>query len=71
MVAVCAADNQLTVWDLSVERDGEEEAAAVAASAHKEAEPPSPEDLPAQLMSEENIITSSHHSIHSIHDKIT
>jgi len=50
MVAVCAADNVLTVWDLSVERDGEEEAAALAASAYKEAEAPSPEDLPAQLM---------------------
>lgn len=46
MLASSSADNTVCVWDLAVERDAEEEAAALAA--RDNALPP--EDLPAQLM---------------------
>ena len=46
-LATAAADHQAAVWDLAVERDAEEEAAAMAANAHN-ALPPA--ELPPQLM---------------------
>ena len=46
MLASSSADNTVCVWDLAVERDAEEEAAALAAKDN--AAPP--EDLPPQLM---------------------
>ena len=46
MLASSSADNTVCVWDLAVERDAEEEAAAL--TAKDNAAPP--EDLPAQLM---------------------
>lgn len=46
MLATASADNSVCVWDLAVERDAEEEAAAMAAGDN--ARPP--EDLPPQLM---------------------
>ncbi|KAJ9530838.1 hypothetical protein QJQ45_028716 [Haematococcus lacustris] len=45
MLASCAADNQLAVWDLALERDPEEEAALA-----PEGNAAAPEDLPAQLL---------------------
>ncbi len=46
-LATASADHQAAVWDLAVERDAEEEAAAMAADAHN-ALPPA--ELPPQLM---------------------
>ncbi|KAG2437786.1 hypothetical protein HXX76_005406 [Chlamydomonas incerta] len=45
MLASAAADNQLAVWDLALERDPEEEAALA-----PEGNAAAPEDLPAQLL---------------------
>eukprot|EP00854_Cymbomonas_tetramitiformis_P007419 gene7419-8832_t len=47
-IVTSSADNQVAVWDLSVERDTEEEAEAMAASETAVAAPP--DELPAQLM---------------------
>ncbi len=46
MLATASADNSVCFWDLAVERDAEEEAAAMATGANARA----PEDLPPQLM---------------------
>lgn len=46
MLATASADHTVCVWDLAVERDAEEEAAAMAAEDNAMA----PEDLPPQLM---------------------
>ena len=46
MLATASADHTVCVWDLAVERDAEEEAAAMAAEGNAVA----PEDLPPQLM---------------------
>jgi ribosome assembly protein RRB1 len=46
MLATASADHTVCVWDLAVERDAEEEAAAMAAEDNAVA----PEDLPPQLM---------------------
>ena len=46
MLATGSADHTVCVWDLAVERDAEEEAAAMAASDNAVA----PDDLPPQLM---------------------
>uniref|UniRef100_A0A7C9DM56 Histone-binding protein RBBP4-like N-terminal domain-containing protein n=1 Tax=Opuntia streptacantha TaxID=393608 RepID=A0A7C9DM56_OPUST len=46
-VAVSSADNQLTIWDLSLERDEEEEAEF---KAQTEDKVNAPEDLPPQLL---------------------
>ena len=46
MLATSSADHTVCVWDLAVERDAEEEAAAMAAGDNALA----PEDLPPQLM---------------------
>ena len=46
MLATASADHTVCVWDLAVERDAEEEAAAMAAGDNAVA----PEDLPPQLM---------------------
>ena len=47
MLASSAADHTVCVWDLAVERDAEEEAAAMAAEGNNAV---APEDLPPQLM---------------------
>ena len=47
MLASAAADHTVCVWDLAVERDAEEEAAAMAAEGNNAV---APEDLPPQLM---------------------
>ena len=46
MIASASADHTVCVWDLAVERDAEEEAAAMAAEGNAIA----PDDLPPQLM---------------------
>ena len=46
MLATASADHTVCVWDLAVERDAEEEAAAMSAEGNAVA----PEDLPPQLM---------------------
>ena len=46
MLAAAAADNTVTIWDLSLERDPEAEAAMAAEAEQAEA----PDDLPAQLL---------------------
>jgi ribosome assembly protein RRB1 len=48
MLATAAADDQVAVWDLALERDPEEEAAAAAAAGAGAAAPPP--DLPPQLL---------------------
>ncbi len=45
MLAVSAADQQVTLWDLALERDPEEEAALAAAT-----NATAPEQLPPQLL---------------------
>ena len=50
MVAVGSADNQVSVWDLSVERDLEEEAEAVKATEGRSAAAPGEGEIPPQLM---------------------
>ncbi|RHN54447.1 putative transcription factor WD40-like family [Medicago truncatula] len=45
--AVSSSDNQLTIWDLSVERDEEEEAEFIA---RNQGQVRAPEDLPPQLL---------------------
>lgn len=45
VVAACSADNQLSVWDLALERDPEEEAAMAMAP-----DTDAPSDLPPQLL---------------------
>jgi len=47
-VGVTSADHQLTIWDLSLERDAEEEAQYQAQLKQKQAE--APDDLPPQLL---------------------
>eukprot|EP00475_Leptophrys_vorax_P015951 TRINITY_DN22333_c0_g1_i1.p2 TRINITY_DN22333_c0_g1~~TRINITY_DN22333_c0_g1_i1.p2 ORF type:complete len:144 (-),score=18.35 TRINITY_DN22333_c0_g1_i1:118-549(-) len=47
-IVTSCADNQITVWDLSLERDTEEEAEFEAEM--KEAQAQAPQDLPPQLM---------------------
>jgi ribosome assembly protein RRB1 len=47
MLASAAADHTVCVWDLAVERDAEEEAAAMAAEGNNAL---APEDTPPQLM---------------------
>ena len=46
MLSAAAADNTLTVWDLSLERDTEAEAAMAASTEQADA----PDDLPPQLL---------------------
>jgi ribosome assembly protein RRB1 len=46
MLASSSADNTVCVWDLAVERDAEEEAAAMMAKDNAVA----PDDIPPQLM---------------------
>ncbi len=45
VLCLCAADNQVAVWDLALERDPEEEAALA-----PEGNAVAPDDLPAQLL---------------------
>ncbi|GJP53885.1 hypothetical protein CLOM_g13004 [Closterium sp. NIES-68] len=47
-LATSCADNQITIWDLSLERDAEEEAEYEAGQRQPQAEAPS--DLPPQLL---------------------
>lgn len=58
MLASCAGDNQLAVWDLALERDPEEEAALA-----PEGNAAAPEDLPAQLL----FLHAGQHDLKELH----
>ncbi|KAK1261410.1 hypothetical protein QJS04_geneDACA001082 [Acorus gramineus] len=55
-LAVSSADNQLTIWDLSLERDEEEEAEF---KAKLKEQATTPEDLPPQLLFVHQVLTLS------------
>ncbi|KAK1319205.1 hypothetical protein QJS10_CPB04g01705 [Acorus calamus] len=55
-LAVSSADNQLTIWDLSLERDEEEEAEF---KAKLKEQATAPEDLPPQLLFVHQVLTLS------------
>lgn len=58
ILATCASDDQLAVWDLALERDPEEEA-ALAAQTNALA----PADLPPQLL----FVHSGQHNMKEVH----